>query len=270
MSLSNPEFSQSKQLPPVDIKNNHGHGRGSFAALTLAAIGVVFGDIGTSPLYALKACFDPTNGIPLTHDSIFGVISMVFWAFVFVVSLKYVLFVMRANNHGEGGILALMALALRTTKVGTKRAMTLTIVGVLGACLFYGDAVITPAISVLSALEGLQVISDGLATYILPLTVAILIALFIFEKKGTAIVGGLFGPIMIVWFSVIGLMGVYQIINAPEILAAFNPLYAFNFMRQDPAIAFTVTGSIFLVLTGAEALYADMGHFGIKPVQFSW
>ena len=166
MSLSNPEYSQSKQLPPVDIENTHGHSKGGTAALILAAIGVVFGDIGTSPLYALKACFDPANGIPLNHDSIFGVISMVFWAFVFVVSLKYVLFVMRANNHGEGGILALMALAIRTTKVGTKRAMTLTIVGVLGACLFYGDAVITPAISVLSALEGMQVISDGLTPYI--------------------------------------------------------------------------------------------------------
>jgi len=270
MSLSNPEYSQSKQLPPVDIQNTHGHGKGSMAALTLAAIGVVFGDIGTSPLYALKACFDPTNGIPLNNESIFGVISMVFWAFIFVVSLKYVLFVMRANNHGEGGILALMALAIRTTKVGTKRAMVLTVVGVLGACLFYGDAVITPAISVLSALEGMQVVSEGLTPYILPLTILILIILFVFEKKGTAIVGGLFGPIMVVWFVVIGLMGVYQIVNAPQILAAFNPMYAFNFMLHDSAIAFAVTGSIFLVLTGAEALYADMGHFGIKPVQVSW
>ena len=270
MSLSNPHYSQSKQLPPVDFKDSHGPTKGGFAALTVAAIGVVFGDIGTSPLYALKACFDPTNGIPLTNESIYGVISMVFWSFVFVVSLKYVLFVMRANNHGEGGILALMALALRTTKIDTKRAMTLTIVGVLGACLFYGDAVITPAISVLSALEGMQVISEGLTSYILPLTIAILIALFIFEKKGTAIVGGLFGPIMLLWFAVIGLMGIYQILNAPQILYAFNPMYAINFMKQDSAIAFAVTGSIFLVLTGAEALYADMGHFGIKPVQMSW
>ena len=270
MSLSNPHYSQSKQLPPVGFQNSDGVHKGGFGTLTLAAIGIVFGDIGTSPLYALKACFDPTNGIALTNESIYGVISMVFWAFVFVVSIKYVLFVMRANNHGEGGILALMALAIRTTKVGTKRAMTLTIVGVLGACLFYGDAVITPAISVLSALEGMQVISEGLTSYILPITIAILIALFIFEKKGTAIVGGLFGPIMTIWFVVIGVMGIYQIINAPQILYAFNPMYALNFMRQDSAIAFAVTGSIFLVLTGAEALYADMGHFGIKPVQMSW
>jgi KUP system potassium uptake protein len=270
MSLSNPEFSQSKQLPPVDLQSAHVTSKGGLFALSLAAIGVVFGDIGTSPLYALKACFDPTSGIPLTHDSIFGVVSMVFWAFIFVVSLKYVLFVMQANNHGEGGILALMALAIRTTKVGTKKAMILTIVGVLGACLFYGDAVITPAISVLSALEGMQVVSDGLSPYILPMTVLILLALFLFEKKGTAIVGGLFGPIMILWFTVIGLMGIYQIINAPQILGALNPWYAIDFMRRDSAIAFTVTGSIFLVLTGAEALYADMGHFGIKPVQVTW
>ena len=270
MSLSNPEYSQSKQLPPVDIENTHGHSKGGTAALILAAIGVVFGDIGTSPLYALKACFDPANGIPLNHDSIFGVISMVFWAFVFVVSLKYVLFVMRANNNGEGGILALMALALRTAKTGSKRAGILIVVGVLGACLFYGDAVITPAISVLSAIEGLSVVSDTFTKSEVPITLAILISLFIFEKKGTAIVGNLFAPIMIVWFLAIGVMGVTQIANYPQIIGALNPSYALSFIFHDPAIAFTVTGAVFLVLTGAEALYADMGHFGIKPIQFAW
>jgi KUP system potassium uptake protein len=195
---------------------------------------------------------------------------MIFWAFVIVVSLKYVLFVMRANNNGEGGILALMALALRTAKTGSKRAGILIVVGVLGACLFYGDAVITPAISVLSAIEGLSVVSDTFTKSEVPITLAILISLFIFEKKGTAIVGNLFAPIMIVWFLAIGVMGVTQIANYPQIIGALNPSYALSFIFHDPAIAFTVTGAVFLVLTGAEALYADMGHFGIKPIQFAW
>jgi KUP system potassium uptake protein len=270
MSLSNPEYSHSKFLHPIELDNKSGHIKAGFLALTLMAIGVVFGDIGTSPLYALKVCFDPTNGIPMTPESIFGVLSMIFWAFVIVVSLKYVLFVMRANNNGEGGILALMALALRTAKTGSKRAGILIVVGVLGACLFYGDAVITPAISVLSAIEGLSVVSDTFTKSEVPITLVILITLFIFEKKGTAIVGNLFGPIMIVWFLVIGAMGVSQILNDPEILKALNPSYAITFMMHDPKVAFAVTGAVFLVLTGAEALYADMGHFGIKPIQFAW
>lgn len=270
MSLSNPEYSHSNLLRPIDIKNIDGKSKGGLIALAMGAIGVVFGDIGTSPLYALKACFDPEHGIPMTPESIYGVISMVFWAFIVVVSFKYVLFVMRANNHGEGGILSLMALALRTAKTGTKRAGVVMIVGVLGACLFYGDAVLTPAISVLSAIEGTEVVSKNFTPYVLPLTITILIALFVFERKGTAIVGGLFGPIMLIWFSAIGLMGLYQIQAAPEILAALNPMHAIGFMTKDSAIAFVVTGSIFLVLTGAEALYADMGHFGIKPIKFAW
>jgi KUP system potassium uptake protein len=270
MSLSNPEYSHSDLLRPIDIKNVEGKSKGGLVALAFGAIGVVFGDIGTSPLYALKACFDPDHGIPMTPESIYGVISMVFWAFIVVVSLKYVLFVMRANNHGEGGILSLMALALRTARTGTKRAGVVMMVGVLGACLFYGDAVLTPAISVLSAIEGTEVVSKAFSPYVLPLTIAILIALFIFEKKGTTIVGGLFGPIMLLWFVAIGLMGFYQIQEAPEILAALSPTHAIGFMLKDSAIAFAVTGSIFLVLTGAEALYADMGHFGIKPIKFAW
>ena len=270
MSLSNPEYSHSKFLRPIELDHHTGHIKAGFLALTLMAIGVVFGDIGTSPLYALKVCFDPTNGIPMTPESVFGVLSMIFWAFVIVVSLKYVLFVMRANNNGEGGILALMALALRTAKTGSKRAGILIVVGVLGACLFYGDAVITPAISVLSAIEGLSVVSDTFTKSEVPITLAILISLFIFEKKGTAIVGNLFAPIMIVWFLAIGVMGVTQIANYPQIIGALNPSYALSFIFHDPSIAFTVTGAVFLVLTGAEALYADMGHFGIKPIQFAW
>ena len=270
MSVSNPEFSKSELLRPVEIEYVHEKKKGGLAALALGAIGIVFVDIGTSPLYALKACFDPNNGIPMNTESIFGVISMIFWAFVVVVSLKYVLFVMRANNHGEGGILSLMALAMRTAKTGSKRSFVLIVTGVLGACLFYGDAVITPAISVLSAIEGTEVVSSNFIPYILPITIVILLCLFVFEKKGTSAVGALFGPIMLVWFGSLAIMGVYQIQNAPEILYALNPMYAIRFMFKDSAVAFIVTGSIFLVLTGAEALYADMGHFGIKPIKFAW
>lgn len=270
MSISNPEYSHSKFLRPIEYDQESHHAKGSLMALTVLAIGIVFGDIGTSPLYALKACFDPVSGIPLNRDSVYGVLSMIFWTFVIVVSLKYVTFVMRANNHGEGGILALMALALRTAKHGSVQATTIMVLGVLGACLFYGDAVITPAISVLSAIEGLTVVSEDFGHVVLPLTLVILIALFLFEKKGTEIVGIFFGPIMLVWFLGIGAMGVYQIVQSPEILMAFSPWYAMSFMAQNSAIAFAVTGSVFLVVTGAEALYADMGHFGIRPIRCGW
>jgi KUP system potassium uptake protein len=240
------------------------------ATLMLAAIGVVFGDIGTSPLYALKECFSPEHGIPFSPDAVFGVLSMVFWAFLIVVSLKYVLFVMRANNHGEGGILALMALALRTAPHGSKRAFTLMLLGIFGACMFYGDAVITPAISVLSAVEGLEIVSEELSRYILPITIIILIGLFVIQSRGTSVVGALFGPIMVVWFLVLGIMGIYNILPNPGILASVNPLYAIAFMQEHALQAIVVLGAVFLVLTGAEALYADMGHFGIKPIQYAW
>jgi len=270
MSLSNPEYSHSKLLEPVAIKSESGQIHGSLMSLSLMAIGVVFGDIGTSPLYALKSCFDPVAGIPMTPESIMGVLSMIFWAFVLVVTLKYVFFVMRANNNGEGGILALMALSLRSAKSKSTKSIFLIVVGVLGACLFYGDAVITPAISVLSAIEGVTVISTQFTKYVIPVTLLILVSLFLLEKKGTAIVGNLFGPVMVVWFLAIPYMGGYHIVQNPEILYAMNPLYAVNFMMNNAGIAFTVLGAVFLVLTGAEALYADMGHFGIKPIQLAW
>ena len=270
MLIGNPEYSKSKYLPNLAFGNSVAHKRGGMFALSLAAMGVVFGDIGTSPLYAFKACFNTLNDSPLTEDSIYGVVSIIFWALVFVVSLKYVFFVMRANNHGEGGILALMALTIQGSKGGNKQKMALIFIGIFGSCLFYGDAVITPAISILSSLEGLQVISKGLASYVLPLTVVTLFALFSFEKLGTATVGALFGPVMVLWFAVMGLMGIYQIMNYPQILLALNPLYALNFIRSNTAVAFTITSAIFLVLTGAEALYADMGHFGIDPIRLSW
>lgn len=271
MSISNPEFSDSKHLRPIEIEAKGSHvAKGSTWSLMLAAIGVVFGDIGTSPLYALKECFNPEHGIPFSSDAVYGVLSMVFWAFFIVVSLKYVLFVMRANNHGEGGILALMALALRTSQNGTKRYLMLLMLGVFGACMFYGDAVITPAISVLSAVEGLEVVSPEFTKYVLPITVVILILLFVIQSKGTSVVGTLFGPIMVVWFLTLGVMGVLNLVANPQILTAMNPMYAVTFMSEHALQAFIVLGAVFLVLTGAEALYADMGHFGIKPIRYAW
>jgi len=271
MSLSNPEFSESSLLRPVEIsRERHPHKKGASITLMFAAIGVVFGDIGTSPLYALKECFSPDHGIPFSADAVYGVISMVFWAFAIVVSLKYVLFVMRANNNGEGGILALMALALRTAPAGSKRSLVIIMAGVFGACMFYGDAIITPAISVLSAVEGLEVISQDLIRFVIPITVVILVVLFFIQKTGTDVVGKLFGPIMVIWFVVIGLMGLNQVIENPAIFAAINPMYAVDFMEEHALQGFIVLGAVFLVLTGAEALYADMGHFGAKPIRMGW
>jgi len=271
MSVSNPEFSESSLLRPVELsRGDHPHKKGASVALMFAAIGVVFGDIGTSPLYALKECFSAEHGIPFSTDAVYGVISMVFWAFAIVVSLKYVLFVMRANNHGEGGILALMALALRTAPSGSKRSLLIIMAGVFGACMFYGDAIITPAISVLSAVEGLEVISPDLSRFVIPVTIFILVVLFFIQKTGTDVVGKLFGPIMMIWFLTIGLMGVYQVIENPAIFAAVNPMYAISFLIEHSLQGFIVLGAVFLVLTGAEALYADMGHFGLQPIRMGW
>jgi KUP system potassium uptake protein len=238
--------------------------------VTLAALGVVFGDIGTSPLYALKECFSPQHGIPFTPNAVYGIISMLFWAITIVVSLKYVLFVMRADNNGEGGVLALMALSLRTAVAGSRRSQILMMLGVFGACMFYGDVVITPAISVLSAVEGLEIAVPGMSRYVIPLTLVILTVLFMIQRHGTAVVGKLFGPVMMLWFASLGLLGIYNILQAPGILVAINPYYAVSFMMTHSLQAFVVLGSVVLVLTGAEALYADMGHFGIRPIRFAW
>ena len=271
MSVSNPEFSESSLLRPVEVsRENNPHKKGASISLMFAAIGIVFGDIGTSPLYALKECFSAEHGIPFSPDAVYGVISMVFWAFAIVVSLKYVMFVMRANNHGEGGILALMALALRTAPSGSKRSLLIIMAGVFGACMFYGDAIITPAISVLSAVEGLEVISSDLTRFVLPITIIILVALFFIQKTGTDLVGKLFGPIMMIWFITIGLMGLHQVVQNPAIFAAVNPLHAIRFLIEHSLQGFIVLGAVFLVLTGAEALYADMGHFGAKPIRMGW
>ncbi|BCF88132.1 MULTISPECIES: potassium transporter Kup [Paraburkholderia] len=239
-------------------------------SLAVAAIGVVFGDIGTSPLYSLKEAFSPSHGIPLTESSILGVISLLFWAIIVVVSIKYVMFVMRADNNGEGGVLALMALSLRSFDTRSRAAGLLMMLGIFGACMFYGDAVITPAISVMSAVEGLELAAPKLSHLVLPLTMVILVLLFWIQRHGTAMVGRLFGPIMVLWFVTLAVLGLLHIVQAPEVIKALNPYYAFSFMSAHLLQAYVVLGSVVLVLTGAEALYADMGHFGAAPIRCAW
>ncbi|AOY93724.1 potassium transporter Kup [Cupriavidus sp. USMAA2-4] len=242
----------------------------STRALVIGAIGVVFGDIGTSPLYSLKECFSAEHGIPFSEAAVLGIISMLFWAMIIVVSLKYVLFVMRADNDGEGGVLALMALALRTAAPRSRRAKMLMMFGIFGACMFYGDAVITPAISVMSAVEGLEIAAPGLSHFVIPITLVILCALFLIQRSGTATVGKLFGPVMVVWFLALGALGLLHLMHAPGILMALSPHHAISFLMEHSLQAFVVLGSVFLVLTGAEALYADMGHFGARPIRYGW
>jgi KUP system potassium uptake protein len=239
-------------------------------ALTLAAVGIVYGDIGTSPLYTLKTVFDPTHGLALNPANLLGVISLIFWGLTIIVSLKYVTLVLRADNRGEGGIMALMALALGSVGKESRVYVALLMTGVFGAALFYGDSVITPAISVLSAIEGLEVATPALKTYVVPLTIMVLVALYAMQRHGTAGIGRWFGPIMLVWFCVLAAMGVVNIIKAPEILGAINPVHAFAFMINNRLIAFIALGAIVLAFTGAEALYADMGHFGAKPIRAAW
>jgi len=254
-------------------QNTHNKSNKSLLGLTIASIGVVFGDIGTSPLYALKESFSVQHGIPLSTDGILGIISMLFWSLLIVVSLKYVYFILRADNNGEGGILALMALALRTEKKNSENSNNfrwIFLFGIFGACMFYGDAIITPAISVLSAVEGLEIAAPSLSNYVLPLTFIILISIFSIQKYGTEVMGKLFGPITLVWFIAIAFLGIYQMINYPAILSAVNPYHAIKFFIVHTQQAFIVLGAVFLVLTGAEALYADMGHFGIKPIRRAW
>ena len=240
------------------------------AALTLAAIGVVYGDIGTSPLYTVKEIFGPATGVGLTQANLIGAISCIVWALMLVVTLKYVLLVLRADNRGEGGVLALAALAARAAGQRAGLRSTLLLLGVFGATLFYGDSLITPAISVLGALEGLEVVTPKLKPFVVPLTVAILIGLFLVQRFGTAVVGRAFGPIITLWFVVLGLTGIVQIAAEPAILAALNPVHALTFLAERGPMVWLVVGAIVLALTGAEALYADMGHFGRRPVQWAW
>jgi KUP system potassium uptake protein len=243
--------------------------KSSIAALTLGAIGVVYGDIGTSVLYALKEVFG-SGHVAFTPDNVYGILSIFFWTLTTIVSVKYVMLVLRADNHGEGGTVALLALAINAVKDKPELRRVLLVIGMFGAALFYGDGVITPAISVLSAVEGLEVISPRFTQFVVPLTLIILLALFWVQKRGTGGLGKLFGPITVVWFFAIGTFGVIQIASNPEVLKAINPYYAVTFMLGNIHTSFLLLGAVVLCVTGAEALYADMGHFGRKPIRLAW
>jgi KUP system potassium uptake protein len=241
------------------------------SALTLAALGVVFGDIGTSPLYTIKEVFSAgTHPVPLTEANMYGILSLIVWALIMVVSVKYVAFIMRADNRGEGGIMALLALASHNAADNVKKQHTIMLLGILGACMFYADGMITPAISVLSAVEGLELAAPMLHPLIIPVTLIVLIILFWAQSKGTALVGAFFGPIMLLWFGTLGVLGVQSILQNPTILHALNPIYAVHFFTVSPWIAFVALGAVVLAVTGAEALYADMGHFGRFPIRLAW
>lgn len=240
------------------------------AALTLGAIGVVYGDIGTSPLYTMKEVFSPATGIPLDAAHVIGAVSVIFWGLMMVVTLKYVLLILRASNRGEGGIMALTALAVNAAGKTPGRRTALLLTGVLGAALFYGDSVITPAISVLSAVEGMEIVTPVLKPYVLPISVAVLVGLFMVQRHGTGVVGKMFGPVIVLWFAVLALTGVMQIMQQPAILAAFNPWRAVAFLHAQGWHMFVAIGAIVLAFTGVEALYADMGHFGKRPIRLAW
>ena len=240
------------------------------AALALAALGVVYGDIGTSPLYTMKEVFAGNHPIPLTPENVLGILSLIVWSLIVVVSIKYVVFVMRADNRGEGGIMALIALALHDARGNPRRERAILIADLLGAGMFYGDGMVTPAISVLSALEGLDVATPAFRPFIIPLTLIVLFVLFFFQKRGTAKVGALFGPVMLLWFGTLACLGLFSIAGNPAVFEALNPFYGLNFLIENRTIAIVAMGAVVLSVTGAEALYADMGHFGSRPIRQAW
>jgi len=247
------------------------HSRKYLLTLTLGALGVVYGDIGTSPLYALRECFHGPHSIPATPENVMGVLSLVIWSLIVVISIKYCAFVLRADNEGEGGILSLMALIRHPAGAEQKKRRTVLVtLGLFGSALLYGDGVITPAISVLSAMEGLDVATDKLKPAVIPLTIVILVALFIFQKKGTSGIGKIFGPVTLVWFAVLAVLGVRGILLDPSVLGAVSPLHGLRFFVRNGISGFLVLGAVFLVVTGGEALYADMGHFGRRPIRLAW
>ncbi|MEO8083943.1 MAG: potassium transporter Kup [Ardenticatenales bacterium] len=251
-----------------DTATTHGHG--PIGPLALAALGVVFGDIGTSPLYAIRECFHGPHAIAITHGNVFGVLSLIIWSLIIVISIKYIVFILRADNHGEGGILALTALISPQRRRTPTARTRLILLGLFGAALLYGDGVITPAISVLSAVEGLRIITPTVEPFLLPITIGILIGLFAFQRRGTASVGAVFGPVMLVWFAAIAVLGLRAVIGQPSVLAAVNPYFALRFMVANGYHGFVILGTVFLVVTGGEALYADMGHFGRRPIALGW
>jgi KUP system potassium uptake protein len=251
--------------PVLNVSN----AKSSLAALTLGAIGVVYGDIGTSVLYAMKEVFG-SGHVAFTPDNVFGILSIFFWTITVIVSIKYVALVLRADNNGEGGLVAMLALASQAVKDKPRLRSVLLVLGIFGTCLFYGDGVITPAISVLSAVEGLEVISPNFKKAVIPLTLIILFVLFFVQKRGTGGIGKFFGPITLIWFAVLALLGVVHIAGNPEILWAMSPHHALRFMWENPGTTFVILGAVVLCVTGAEALYADMGHFGKKPIRVAW
>jgi KUP system potassium uptake protein len=258
-------------LPPTPEEHEGGHGRGPIWPLTLAAIGVVYGDIGTSPLYALKECLSPHYGIAPTHDNVLGLLSLMTWALTMVVTIKYLVFITRATNRGEGGILALLALCPERLRVAPPgRVTAVTAMVVFGAALLYGDGMITPAISVLSAVEGLGLATHTFDHWVVPISCVILFGLFSVQRFGTARVGALFGPIMVLWFVVLAGLGLYHMAQNPSVLVALSPHYALGFLATHGFMGFAVLGSVVLCVTGGEALYADMGHFGLKPIRYAW
>ena len=239
-------------------------------ALTLAALGVVFGDIGTSPLYALKESFHATRGLPINEINVLGILSLIFWTITLIVSIKYVLVIMRADNNGEGGIMALLALNLRQKGLSSRKKFKIIMLGFVGDSLFFGDGIITPAISVLSAVEGLSIATPAFDRFIIPISIGILVALFAVQRHGSAVMGKFFGPITLIWFLSIGAIGISSIIQSPFVLALLSPHWAFLFVVNNPFISFFVMGAVVLTVTGGEALYADMGHFGILPIRLGW
>jgi len=242
----------------------------SAIGLMVGAVGVCYGDIGTSPLYTLKEVFVGGYGVQANHDGVLGVLSLIFWSLIWVVSIKYVIFVLRADNQGEGGVMALSALARRAATGRHKLQGMVVVAGLIGAALFYGDSMITPAISVLSAIEGLEIAFDGLEHWVVPLSLIVLVGLFLIQKHGTARIGILFGPVMVAWFVALAALGAYGVWQEPEVLKAMNPGWALNFFISHPGIGVAILGATVLALTGAEALYADMGHFGRKPIARAW
>lgn len=247
-----------------------GRSRGHLALLSLSTLGVVYGDIGTSPLYAFREAIRASGGATLDRVAVLGILSLVFWSLIVVVTLKYLAVVMRADNHGEGGILALVALILPRSAAPRRRRRALILLGLFGTALLYGDGIITPAISVLAAVEGLEIAAPGLGAWVVPIAVVILLGLFSVQHLGTAKVGAVFGPIMITWFATLAALGAWQLVRAPGVLVAVSPTYALSFALGRPAVAFLALGGVFLVVTGAEALYADMGHFGSRPIRLGW
>src|SRR5690606_12622115 len=250
--------------------NAHGQGNAGLAGLVVGAIGVVFGDIGTSPLYTIKQAFSPHYGLTANHDTVLGVLSLVFWSLTMVVTVKYVTIIMRADNEGEGGIMALMTLAQRTLRKGSRAAYVVGILGIFGASLFFGDGVITPAISVLSAVEGLEVVAPQLHAWIVPIVVVVLVTVFMAQRFGTEKVGKVFGPVMVMWFAALAVLGVLNILHAPEVLKAINPWWALHFFYVHHFHGIFILGAVVLAVTGGEALYTDMGHFGARPIRHAW